>query len=327
MNFTREEIEAAQRTVYCGHAADAAVRLAAARRARLGCRLWAKHENHTPLGAFKVRGGLTYMEALVREQPGVRHVVSATRGNHGQSIGFAAARHGLAATIVVPHGNSVEKNAAMRCAGRAARRARRRFPGSQRTCGGAGRRDRAAPRAFVRARPGARRRDRRDVEFFEALQRAGEVPDVLFVPIGLGSGFAAAAAARRHCGVRTKLVGVVSSHATAYRDSFRAGRPIEAPVTTLLADGMACRTPGARIGRGAAARGRRRGCGERRRSGRRRCASSSATRTTWPRAPAPRHWRPRCSSATAGAAGRSASPLTGGNVDAAVFARVLTSAP
>ena len=81
------------------------------------------------------------------------------------------------------------------------------------------------------------------VEFFEALRRAGEVPDVLFVPIGLGSGFAAAAAARRHCAVQTKLVGVVSTHATAYRDSFRAGRPMEAPVTTLLADGMACRTP------------------------------------------------------------------------------------
>jgi threonine dehydratase len=241
MNFTRDEIEAAQRTVYAAMPPTpqyAWPQLGA----RLGCRLWAKHENHTPLGAFKVRGGLTYMEALVREQPSVRHVVSATRGNHGQSIGFAAARHGLAATIVVPHGNSVEKNAAMRALGvqlvehgddfqaasehaavLAAEQGLHRVPSFARDL------VRGVATAYV--------------EFFEALQRAGEVPDVLFVPIGLGSGFAAAAAARRHCDVRTKLVGVVSSHATAYRDSFRAGRSMEAPVTTQLADGMACRTP------------------------------------------------------------------------------------
>ena len=241
MNFTREEIEAAQRTVYAAMPPTpqyAWPQLGA----RLGCRLWAKHENHTPLGAFKVRGGLTYMEALAREEPGVRHVVSATRGNHGQSIGFAAARHGLAATIVVPHGNSVEKNAAMRALGvqlvehgedfqaasehavkLAAEQGLHRVPSFARDL------VRGVATAYV--------------EFFEALQRAGDVPDVLFVPIGLGSGFAAAAAARRHCDVRTKLVGVVSLHATAYRDSFRAGCPIEAPATTWLADGMACRTP------------------------------------------------------------------------------------
>ena len=241
MHFTRDDIEAAQRTVYAAMPPTpqyAWPQLGA----RLGCRLWAKHENHTPLGAFKVRGGLTYMETLARERPEVRHVVSATRGNHGQSIGFAAARHGLAATIVVPHGNSVEKNAAMRALGvqlvehggdfqaasehaavLAAEQGLHRVPSFARDL------VRGVATAYV--------------EFFEALQRAGEVPDVLFVPIGLGSGFAAAAAARRHCAVQTKLVGVVSTHATAYRDSFRAGRPMEAPVTTLLADGMACRTP------------------------------------------------------------------------------------
>lgn len=324
MNFTREEIEAAQRTVYAAMPPTpqyAWPQLGA----RLGCRLWAKHENHTPLGAFKVRGGLTYMEALVREQPDVRHVVSATRGNHGQSIGFAAARHGLAATIVVPHGNSVEKNAAMRALGvqlvehgddfqaasehaavLAAEQGLHRVPSFARDL------VRGVATAYV--------------EFFEALQRAGEVPDVLFVPIGLGSGFAAAAAARRHCDVRTKLVGVVSTHATAYRDSFRAGRPMEAPVTTLLADGMACRTPvpesvelllreaddvvavsddevaaAMRIlftdthnvaeGAGAAA-----------------LAAALQQRERW--------------------AGRTAGiAVTGGNVDAAVYARVLTSAP
>lgn len=192
MNFTREEIEAAQRTVYAAMPPTpqyAWPQLGA----RLGCRLWTKHENHTPLGAFKVRGGLTYMEALVREQPGVRHVVSATRGNHGQSIGFAAARHGLAATIVVPHGNSVEKNAAMRALGvqlvehggdfqaasehavmLAAEQGLHRVPSFARDL------VRGVATAYV--------------EFFEALQRAGEMPEVLFVPVGLGSGFAAAGA-------------------------------------------------------------------------------------------------------------------------------------
>src|SRR5947199_2854366 len=80
---------------------------------RVGAELWVKHENHTPIGAFKLRGGLVYLDALRRHEPGVRGVITATRGNHGQSIAYAAARLGLAATIVVPHGNSVEKNQAM----------------------------------------------------------------------------------------------------------------------------------------------------------------------------------------------------------------------
>src|SRR5690606_34337867 len=84
---------------------------------RTGTELWVKHENHTPIGAFKVRGGFTYMDALRRDQPSVKGVVTATRGNHGQSVAFAASRSGLTATIVVPHGNSAEKNAAMRAFG------------------------------------------------------------------------------------------------------------------------------------------------------------------------------------------------------------------
>lgn len=241
MNFSREEIEAAQRTVYAAMPATPQYAWPLLG-ARLGCRVWAKHENHTPLGAFKVRGGLTYMEALARTQPAVRHVVSATRGNHGQSIGFAAARHGLAATIVVPHGNSVEKNAAMRALGvqlvehgddfQAASEHAARLADTE-----------GLHRVPSFARDLVRGVATGWVEFFEALKQAGDVPAVLFIPIGLGSGFAGAAAARRHCGVATKLVGVVSTHATAYRDSFRAGRPLDAPVSTLLADGMACRTP------------------------------------------------------------------------------------
>src|SRR5437588_4360855 len=80
---------------------------------RIGAEIWVKHENHTPIGAFKIRGGLVYLDAVRREQPEIHGVVTATRGNHGQSIAYAAARLGLAATIVEPHGNSVEKNHAM----------------------------------------------------------------------------------------------------------------------------------------------------------------------------------------------------------------------
>ncbi|CAN7235691.1 threonine dehydratase [Variovorax sp. LjRoot290] len=239
MRFTREEIAAARRTVYAAMppTPQYAWPLLAG---RLGCTVWTKHENHTPAGAFKLRGGLTYFETLARDEPGVRHVISATRGNHGQSVGFAARRHGLAATIVVPHGNSVEKNAAMRALGVTLVEHGDEFQTASEHAAHLAERDglHRVPsfhRELVRGVATAY------VEFFEAL--ADAPPEVLFVPIGLGSGFAAAAAARAHCGVKTRLVGVVSAHATAYLDSFRAGRPIEAPVSTRLADGMACRTP------------------------------------------------------------------------------------
>src|SRR5260370_12137757 len=84
---------------------------------RPGCEVWVKHENHTPTGAFKVRGGLVYIDQLKNDPTRVKGVISATRGNHGQSIALAAAKAGIAATIVVPQGNSVEKNAAMRAFG------------------------------------------------------------------------------------------------------------------------------------------------------------------------------------------------------------------
>src|SRR5690348_9364287 len=85
--------------------------------ARAGAAVWVKHENHAPTGAFKVRGGLVYLEHLRRTQPSIAGLVTATRGNHGQSVGFAARRYGFRVTVVVPHGNSVEKNAAMRALG------------------------------------------------------------------------------------------------------------------------------------------------------------------------------------------------------------------
>ena len=205
--------------------------------ARLGSQVWVKHENHTPVGAFKVRGGLVYFDALRCREPNVRGVISATRGNHGQSVGYAARAHGLAATIVVPHRNSVEKNAAMRALGvelvehgddfQAAREHAQRLAGERGL--------HLVPSFHADLVRGVATYW---VEFFEAVQ-----PDVVYVPIGQGSGICACALARAYTGVATRIVGVVSAHATAYLLSFREGRLIEAPVTTVLADGMACRLP------------------------------------------------------------------------------------
>jgi len=114
--FTLQDIEAAARVVYREFAATPQYRWALLSE-KLGTTCWVKHENHTPVGAFKVRGGLTYFEHLRTTQRLPQEVISATRGNHGQSIAYAAARHGVACTIVVPRGNSIEKNTAMRALG------------------------------------------------------------------------------------------------------------------------------------------------------------------------------------------------------------------
>jgi threonine dehydratase len=165
--------------------------------------------------------------------------VSATRGNHGQSVGFAARRFGIPATIVVPRGSSVEKNAAMRALGVELVEHGDDFQAAREHAGS------LAARHGLHMVPSYHDDLVRGVatywiEFFEAVQ-----PDVVFVPIGQGSGICACVAARAHCGVATRIVGVVSAHATAYRDSFLRGEIVEAPVTTRLADGMACRLPDA----------------------------------------------------------------------------------
>ena len=208
--------------------------------ARLGARTWLKHENHTRVGAFKLRGGAVYLHELLRREPGLKGVISATRGNHGQSIALAAASHGVAAKIVVPHGNSVEKNAAMRALGATLIEHGDDFQEA---------REHAAQLAVERGLhfvPSLHRDLVRGVasywmEFFEAS--ASDPPDVVFVPIGQGSGICACACARSAFGAKARIVGVVSAHATAYLDSLRAGKAVEAPVTTRLADGMACRVP------------------------------------------------------------------------------------
>ena len=210
--------------------------------ARLGAEVWVKHENHSPVGAFKLRGGLVYMDALQRREPHCAGVVSATRGNHGQSIGYAARACGIPATIVVPHGNSAEKNASMRALGVELIEQGDDFQAAREHAIGL-----AAERGLHMV-PSFHDDLVRGVatywmEFFEAT--AAAAPQVVFVPIGQGSGICACAAARAATGARARIVGVVSAHATAYQQSFREGRLIEAPVTTVLADGMACRLPDA----------------------------------------------------------------------------------
>lgn len=201
---------------------------------------WVKHENHTPTGAFKVRGGLVYLEHLVRRLPDVKGVISATRGNHGQSLAFAARRHGLATTIVVPHGNSLEKNAAMRALGAELIEYGDDFQASREHAQELAARDglHMVPSCHPDLIAGV-------ASGWLELLRAQPDLELLLVPVGQGSGICAAVAARQALGLRTRIVGVVSSHALAYQLSFRARRAIEAPVTTVLADGMACRSPDA----------------------------------------------------------------------------------
>ncbi len=203
---------------------------------RLGTECWVKHENHTPVGAFKVRGGLTYFDHLVQNGTLPREVVSATRGNHGQSIAYAAARHGVTCTIVVPEGNSLEKNAAMKALG------------AQLIEHG---HDFQAAREHAQAI--ALERQAHMVPSYHPALVLGvatawweflrAVPDLdrVYVPIGLGSGACAALAAKQALGHPVQVIGVISAHATTYADSFAAGQVVEAPVSTLLADGMAVR--------------------------------------------------------------------------------------
>ncbi|MCC7052460.1 MAG: threonine dehydratase [Gemmatimonadaceae bacterium] len=206
--------------------------------ARLGTRCWVKHENHTPVGAFKVRGGLVYFDWLRRTQPGTHGVVTATRGNHGQSIGYAAARTGVQACVVVPHGNSAEKNAAMRA------------QGVELIVGG----DDFQESVELADRLAVERGWHRVPSFHSHLVagvgtyamelfRAAPQVRTVYVPIGLGSGACGVIAARDALGLSCEVVGVTSTMAPAYARSLATGVLQSAPATTRIADGMAVRTP------------------------------------------------------------------------------------
>ena len=203
---------------------------------RLGTDCWVKHENHTPVGAFKIRGGLTFFDALARRGTLPREVISATRGNHGQSIGWAARAHGVRCTIVVPHGNSLEKNAAMRALGVALIE-----HGDDFTAAADHARQLAAERGALMVPSFDRDLVLGVATYWLEFLRAVPQLQVAYVPIGLGSGACAAIAARQALGHAVRLVGVVSQLAPTYAQSLAAGRVVEAPATTRIADGMAVR--------------------------------------------------------------------------------------
>ncbi|MDQ6737580.1 MAG: threonine dehydratase [Gemmatimonadota bacterium] len=205
---------------------------------RCGCTLIVKHENHTSVGAFKVRGGIVYMDTLMRTQPDVPGIVSATRGNHGQSLAFAAGRYNIPVAIVVPHGNSTEKNAAMRALGADVIEEGHDFQAAVEVAARI-----ATERGWHRV-PSYDPLLVRGVATY-SLELFREHPDIhtMYVPIGLGSGISGAIAARNALGLDTRIVGVVSTGAPAYALSFHAGEPVAHDVTTVLADGMSCRVP------------------------------------------------------------------------------------
>ncbi|MFN4015525.1 MAG: threonine dehydratase [Reyranella sp.] len=207
---------------------------------RTGCETWVKHENHTPTGAFKVRGGLVFMDRLKRRAPGTAGVISATRGNHGQSIALAAARNGIAATIVVPHGNSVEKNAAMRAFGAALVEAGHDFDAAKETA-----MKLADERGLVMVPSFHRDLVAGVASYALELFRAAPPLDTVYVPIGLGSGICGTIAVRDALGLKTKVVGVVSTEAPAYALSFAAGKVVPTNSADTMADGMAVRGPDA----------------------------------------------------------------------------------
>lgn len=207
---------------------------------RAGCEVWVKHENHTPTGAFKVRGGLVYMDRVKREQPGLKGVISATRGNHGQSIALAAGKVGIPAIIVVPHGNSVEKNAAMRAFGADLVEAGHDFDAAKETA------MRLAEERGLAMVPSFHRDLVRGVATYALeLFRTAPALDTVYVPIGLGSGICGTIAVRNALGLATKVVGVVSTEAAAYALSFAAGKVVATNSADTMADGMAVRGPDA----------------------------------------------------------------------------------
>lgn len=206
--------------------------------ARVGAELWVKHENHLPVGAFKVRGGVFHIANLKAARPDLPGVIAATRGNHGQSLAFAAQRCGIACVVVVPHGNSVEKNAAMRA------------QGAELIVHG---HDYQAALEYTQSIAGERGLHlvgpfldeltlgvaSYSLEFLRGAPKLTRV----YVPIGMGSGICGMIAARDALGLATEIVGVVAENAPAYALSFAAGKPVSTNRADTLADGLACRVP------------------------------------------------------------------------------------
>ena len=206
--------------------------------ARAGCEVWVKHENHTATGAFKIRGGLVMLDALKNRNPELSGVVSATRGNHGQSLAYAGRRYGVRTVIVVPRGNSRDKNAAMRAWGAELIEHGRDFDEAKdHACALAERDGLVSIGPFhpeLVAGVGSYA-----LELFSAVKDIDEV----YVPIGCGSGVCGLIAWRDLLGLKTKVVGVVSERADCYALSIEQGKPVETASADTFADGIAVRVP------------------------------------------------------------------------------------
>jgi threonine dehydratase len=205
---------------------------------RLGTEVWVKHENQTPTGSFKARTAVVYVDELMKRAPGTRGLISATRGNHGQSVALAARRFNLPAVIVVPQGNSVEKNAAMRAQGARLIEHGHDYQSAREHAAGL-----EAELGYHFVPPFHRDIAKGVATYWLELLSAVADIEVAYVPIGMGSGACSGAAVRNGLNLKTKIVGVVSELAPAYALSFEQRKCVEAAAQTKLADGMSCRCP------------------------------------------------------------------------------------
>jgi threonine dehydratase len=205
---------------------------------RLGTQVWIKHENHTPIGAFKARTAVVYAAEMFKRESNIRGLITATRGNHGQSVALAGQRFGIPVTVVVPQGNSREKNAAMRAQGAMLIEYGEDFQESREYA------TKLAEEQGLHMVPPYHRDIVKGVasywmEFFQAVPEL----DVVYVPIGMGSGICAACAVRNGMGLKTEILAAIAEGAPAYARSLEQGGTVAAAVTTRIADGMACRLP------------------------------------------------------------------------------------
>jgi threonine dehydratase len=237
LSFTLQELERAAELVYRVMPATAQYAWPKLEQ-RAGCRVRIKHENHTPTGAFKVRGGIVYLDRLLRAQPKVPGVITATRGNHGQSIAFAAARAGVTARIYVPRGNSPDQNSAITAFGATLVEFGKDFDEAKHEA------HRVAATEDLHFIPSFHRDLVAGVasyalEFF----RASAELDAVYVGIGMGSGISGLLAARDLLGLRTDIIGVAARDAPASALSFAAGQVVTVPSAQTFADGIATREP------------------------------------------------------------------------------------
>jgi threonine dehydratase len=207
---------------------------------RTGRTVWVKHENHTPTGAFKVRGGLVYLDRLKRTQPDVAGVITATRGNHGQSISFAAARAGVPATIYVPFGNSPDQNASMASFGATVVEFGRDFDEARHEA------QRVGGERNLHFVPSFHRDLVAGVASYalELFRAVGDL-DAVYVGVGMGSGICGLIAVRDLLGLKTEIVGISAANAPASSLSFAAGHPVPTTSALTFADGLATREPNA----------------------------------------------------------------------------------